>query len=101
MSKDRAKSLSDLIGTGENPLGRLADEANRWAGLSEHLRGSLPAPLGEGLLHCNIDPENTVTVLAASPEWAARLRYETSAILRLTQQKEPGIEQVKVRVAAI
>jgi len=100
MSKDTAKSLSELLDTGHSSLGQLASEASRRVDLSEHLRKGLPAPLGEGLLHCNIEPENTITVLAASPEWAARLRYETPVILQLSRQKEPGIEQVKVRVAA-
>ena len=100
MSREKPKSLAELIDTGQTPLGQLAGEAKRRIDLGEHLRSCLPAPLGEGVMHCNIEPENTVTVLAASPEWAARLRFEASAILKLSQQKEPGIQQVRVRVAA-
>ncbi len=100
MSKEKPKSLAELIDTGQTPLGRLAGEARRRIDLGEHLRSRLPAPLGDGVLHCNIEPENTVTVMAASPEWAARLRYEAAEILKLSQQKEPGIQEVKVRVAA-
>jgi hypothetical protein len=39
--------------------------------------------------------------LAASPEWAARLRYEAPAILELARQIEPEVMQVKVSVASV
>ncbi len=101
MSKETAKSLLQLIGTGDTSLGKLAGEARRRSTLSEHLRNGLADPLGANLLHCNINNEATITLLAASPEWAARLRYEAPAILELAQQIEPEVIQVKVRVANV
>jgi hypothetical protein len=100
MSNNGPKSLSDLIAAGESSLGKLAGEARRRADLGEHLRSGLGAGLGAGITHCNIDSANAVTVLAASPEWAARLRYEAGKILELVREKEPGVERVRVRVAA-
>jgi hypothetical protein len=99
MSKETAKSLAELIGSDDSSLGNLAGEARRRSTLSEHLRKGLADPLGTNLVHCNINSENTITLLAASPEWAARLRYEAPAILELAQQIEPKVMQVKVRVA--
>ena len=99
MSKETAKSLAELIGTGGSSLGNLAGEARRRSTLSEHLRKGLADPLGSNLVHCNINSENTITLLAASPEWAARLRKEYPAILELPRQIEPEVMQIKVRVA--
>jgi hypothetical protein len=101
MSKETAKSLAELIGTGDSSLGNLAGEARRRSTLSEHLRKGLADPLGTNLLHCNINSRNTITLLAASPEWAARLRYEAPAILELARQIEPEVMQIKVRVANV
>ncbi len=101
MSKENAKSLAELIDTSATSLGALAGEAKRRATLSEHLRNGLADPLGANVVHCNINSENTITLLAASPEWAARLRYEAPEILKLARQVEPGIAQVKVRVANV
>ena len=99
MSRKTAKSLAQLVDAQGSSLGKLALEAKRRATLSEYLRTELPTPLGSGIVHCNIQSENTVTVLAASPEWAARLRFAAAEILALSQDKEPELERVKVSVA--
>ena len=99
MSNRDAKSLAELIGTDESLLGKLAGEARRRADLSDYLRKALSESLGDGLLHCNIEPEDTITVLAPTPEWASRLRFATPEILELSRKREPKLEQVRVRVA--
>ena len=76
MSNDNAKSLADLIGTDQTGLGKLAGEARRRAALSDYLRSALPETLAPGLVHCNVENETSLTLLAASPEWASRLRFE-------------------------
>jgi hypothetical protein len=99
MSNSNAKSLAELIGTGKSPLGKLAGEAKRRADLSDYLRKALPPALSEAIVHCNIEPVNTITVLAPTSEWAARLRFATPEILAAGRKREPQLEQVRVRVA--
>ena len=99
MSKGEAKSLSDLIGSGKSGLGQLAARARRQADLSEHLRSGLDADLAAGIVHCNIRDDGTLVVLAASPEWASKLRFEERRLLDLCRAFGTEATAVKVRVA--
>ena len=99
MSNKNAKSLAELIGSDGSPLGKLAGEAKRRADLSDHLRKGLPDALSTGVVHCNIEPVNTITVLAPNAEWATRLRFATPEILEIGREREPRLEKVRVRVA--
>ena len=100
MSKKSSKSLSDLLGGPESPIGQLAGEARRRSELSDHLRKALPADLAGGLMHCNFDSDGGLILLAASPEWAARLRFESQLVIDLCRTQGLEINQVRVRVAA-
>ena len=99
MFKKKAKSLSELIRGSGSPLGQLAEEARLRTDLGAVLRKGLPADVAEGLLHCNIRPDNTVVLVASSPEWAARLRFEAETVRELCRQNSTVIERVVVRVA--
>jgi hypothetical protein len=99
MSKDNAKSLADLLSKEQSGLGKLAVEAKRREALSDYMRNALPAALAPGLMHCNVENETSITILAASPEWAARLRFASPEILEIGRRKVPGLESVKVKVA--
>ena len=99
MLKSNAKSLSELIGGKGSPLRDLAYEAQRREQLSDHLRKHLSASLVDGFLHCNLKDETTLIVIAVSPEWASRLRFEADQFIRLCAQQGTKITAVKVRVA--
>ena len=99
MSKSEAKSLSQLIGTTGSGLERLAREAQKRAGLTDHLRGNLTAPLGDGVRHCDIRDDGTLVVAATSPEWAARLRYAEPELRRLCTDFGVTPALVKIKVA--
>jgi len=101
MLKNEAKSLSELIGGKDSPLRDLAVEARRREQLSDYLRKHLSASLVDGFLHCNMKDETTLVVIAASPEWASRLRFEAAQLIRLCAQQGTKITAVKVRVAAL
>lgn len=63
----------------ENPrsaLGDLAKQARDQVALADLLRESLQPGLREGFAGSDLDPGGTLTVFAAAPEWAARLRFE-------------------------
>jgi hypothetical protein len=99
MSKDNAKSLADILGGKQSGLGKLAAEAKRREALSDYMRNALPEALAPGLVHCNVENETSITLLAVSPEWAARLRFASPEILAIGRRQMPGLESVKVKVA--
>ncbi len=99
MSSDDAKSLSQLIGTAGTGLGDLDARARLRSGLGDHLRNALGEPLGSSISHCNIREDGTLVISAASPEWAARLRFEQQRLLELAREFGTAATAVKVRVA--
>ena len=98
MSKNKPKSLSELISSTDTALGRLATRAREKVGLTDHIRNGLEADLATGMVHCNIEDDGTLSVRASSPAWANRLRFEGEQILRLARERHPEATQVKVRV---
>lgn len=99
MLKNRPKSLSELLQQPDSVIRRLADEAVRRVTLAEHMRHELPADLASGVLGCNVREDGTLVVVAASPEWASRLRFESDRLLRICRGREPDVHRVKLRVA--
>jgi len=99
MSKSESKSLSELIGASGSGLGRLAEEARKRASLTDHLRGNITAPLGDGIRHCDIRDDGTLVVAAANSEWAARLRYAEPELRRLCTDFGVTPATVKIKVA--
>jgi hypothetical protein len=80
-------------------VGRLGREAAARVALTDHLRASLPAPLGEHITAANLRGDGTLVVLASGPEWAARLRFESDRLLGLCRERAPGAARVRVRVS--
>ncbi|MGI9308840.1 MAG: DciA family protein [Gammaproteobacteria bacterium] len=100
MSKSKPKSLSELLLETGSPLQKLANEAARNVELSDDLRELVPEILAPGVLQCNLRDDGTLVVSAASPEWAARLRFQSTALLeRCRANKKPAI-RVKIRVSS-
>ncbi|MGI9343501.1 MAG: DciA family protein [Gammaproteobacteria bacterium] len=99
MLKSKPKSLSQLIESPGSAIGRLAATARQKLALTEHVRAGLPDALGTELLHCSLDDDGAMIVRVSSPEWAARLRFETESLLSLARQIHPETTSVKVRVA--
>lgn len=99
MSKSQPKSLSQLIGSPQSALGRLAETARQKLALGEHIRNGMPPDLAPELLHCSLDDSGTLIVRTSSPEWAARLRFENEKLLTLSREVHPETTSVKIRVA--
>ena len=99
MSNKEAKSLADIASSTDTGLGRLAAAAQQRTELGEHLRKRLDPSLAAGFVHCNIRDDSTLVVIAASPEWAARLRFESSQLLAICREHGVNLSSVKVRVA--
>ncbi len=93
------RGLAELIAAG-GPLGGLAQAASSRLDLADCVRGHLPAALGTAITACNLRPDGTLVVTAASAEWAARLRFEADAILTACRSAWPAATRVRFRVGA-
>lgn len=80
------------------PLDALAKAASSRLDLADGVRKRLPAELATAVAACNLRPDGTLVVTAASPEWAARLRFEAEGILAGCRPEWPAAARVRVRV---
>lgn len=91
------RGLGELLAS-DSALGALAKAASRRLDLADAVRDQLPADLASAVTSCNLRPEGTLVVTAASPEWAARLRFEGDRILSGCRARWPDAARVRVRV---
>jgi len=103
MSNDKLKTLGELSTAKGSAFANLTREAARRTTLSEHIRSRLletaDRDLAAGISQCNIRNDGILTILATSPEWTARLRFETELLLSLAREREPGVASVKIRTS--
>ncbi len=99
MSRNKPKSLSELLSSPNSKIGQLAARAQAKVGLTDHIRKGLAPDLAAELVHCAVEDDGTLIVRATSPEWANRIRFESEKLLALSRQQHPETTQVKVRVA--
>lgn len=99
MLNKQAKSLAELIGSSDTGFANLAGAARLRANLSDYLRNNIDKSLTGGFVHCNIRDGNTLIIIASSPEWASRLRFEAQQFIDLCRKQEVLVETVKVRVS--
>lgn len=91
------QALGDLL-KADSPLGALARAASSRLDLADCVRKQLPADLATAIVTCNLRPDGTLVVTAASPEWAARLRFEADRILSGCRADWPAAGRVRFRV---
>jgi hypothetical protein len=89
--------LGELL-AGNSALGALAKAASSRLDLADTVRQQLPADLAAAITACNLRPDGTLMVTAASPEWASRLRFEADGILAGCRPLWPAAARVKFRV---
>jgi hypothetical protein len=91
------RGLGELLGAG-SPLGDLARAATVRLELADCVRRQLPPGLASAVTTCNLRPDGTLVVTAASPAWAARLRFEADGILAGCRPHWPEAARVRFRV---
>ena len=96
-SRNGPRGLGELIAA-DSPLGALARAASSRLDLADCVRKQLPPALAAAIATCNLRPDGTLVVTAASPEWAARLRFEADGILAGCRQDWPAAARVRFRV---
>jgi hypothetical protein len=100
MSSNKPKSLSEIVNASESGIAALAEGARARVALAGYLREVLPDGLGEHLLAANVNSDNCLVVLSDGPEWAARLRYESGALLSRCREQHAATVRVRIRVAS-
>lgn len=90
--KSRPESL-------EAALDELAEQARDQVALADLLRESLQPGLREGFAGSDLDPGGTLTVFAAAPEWAARLRFEAGRLEAAAGSGGWPVRRVRIKLA--
>ncbi|MEO7387322.1 MAG: DciA family protein [Gammaproteobacteria bacterium] len=91
------RGLGELLAL-DSPLGALAKAAGRRLELADAVRKQLPTELAAAVASCNLRPDGTLVVTAASPEWASRLRFEADGILAGCRPFWPAAARIRFRV---
>ena len=80
-------------------LSDLAGRARSQVALADLLRDALHPDLREGFAGSELDPGGTLTVFAAAPEWAARLRFEAAGLEQAAGAGGWPVRQVRITLA--
>lgn len=90
MTPKGARSLAELLHSGR--LGHLAAEAERRRGLTEQIRGLLPADEAAHLVCANTNEAGELVLTMDASVWAARVRYSAERLggKRLRVKVLPG-----------
>ncbi len=97
MPVEKLENLLNRNETGE--LGEIVGRAAEFARLTEALAAALPEDLREGLIAASVRPDGELVVIGRSPAWAARLRYEGTALLEAARQNGEQATNLRVRVS--
>ena len=76
----------------------MVQRARSMAALADRLAAALPDELRPGLRAANIRDDELV-VIADSPAWAARLRFEGDKLLAAARAADEPVTSVSVRVS--
>ncbi|MDX1516526.1 MAG: DciA family protein [Woeseiaceae bacterium] len=77
----------------------MVERAQAMGALAGTLAAALPADDRQALVAANLRADGELVVIAASPAWAARLRFEAAALLDAARQAGHPAERLTVRVS--
>ncbi|NIA27160.1 MAG: DUF721 domain-containing protein [Desulfobulbaceae bacterium] len=93
------KSLENLLNLNENGgLGDIIRHARDMGELVALLQASLPKEEAESVVAANIRDDGELVVLASSPAWAAKLRFEAESLMIAARQTGAEVTACSVRV---
>ena len=94
--------LADLLeDDGSRRLGKIVKRAREMGDLTTRLRRALPVAMADALLAANVHDDGSLVLICSAPSWAARLRFESEAMLAAAAECGMRAERVRVRVAAV
>ncbi len=95
-----AKQLKNLLNSFEDgDLRDIVGRARRMSDLAAALAAALPADQAAGVVAANVRDDGELVVIAASPAWASRLRYETAALLEAARAAGIAASSCRIRVS--
>ncbi|MCO4812756.1 MAG: DUF721 domain-containing protein [Gammaproteobacteria bacterium] len=94
MASDELKNI--LKSSKSRELGDIIRRAREMGELTHVLSKGLPGEYAGAIVAANLREDGDLIVIAASPAWASRLRYETDALLATA--REAGLSPTACRV---
>lgn len=94
------KSLGNLLKPNEDGgLGEIIGHAQQMGELVDLLQQTLPSDMAGSIRAANIRDDGELIVLASSPAWAAKLRFETEALIASARSAGSSVLTCSVRVS--
>lgn len=94
------KRIDNLLNPSDNAdLAKLVRKAREMGQLLEIMRRELPADIGAGISAANLRDNGELVVLAGSPAWAAKLRFEVDALIEAARVSGADVKSCRVRVS--
>lgn len=96
------KRLENLLNPNDNGgLGEIIRHARDMGQLVQALQKSVPENEANSILAANVRENGELVVLAASPAWAAKLRFEAETLLEAARASGATVSSCKVRVGRV
>ena len=96
MTEKSLENLLDPSNTGG--LGDLIRHAREMGDLVQRLQNALPEDQSPAIAAANIRDDGELVVLASSPAWAARLRFESELLMNAARRSGAAVTRCTVRV---
>jgi hypothetical protein len=94
------KRLENLLNSNDSGgLGEIIRHAQDMGELVQNLQRRLPDETASSVLAANIRGDGELVILASSPAWAAKLRFEADALMAAARESGAEIKSCKVRVS--
>ena len=94
------KRLENLLNpNNDGGLGEIIRHAQDMGELLQCLQQQLPDEIAANILSANVRDDGELVVLASSPAWAAKLRFEADELVAAARQSGADINSCKVRVS--
>jgi len=94
------KDLGNLLNPCNNgELGDLVRRAREMGELTGALEGALPAECAGAVVAANVREDGELIVIAATPAWASRLRYEADTLLEAARSAGIDAKACRIRVS--
>ena len=94
------KRLENLLNpNNDGGLGDIIRHAKDMGELVHTLQQALPEDMTTSICAANIRDDGELVVLASTPAWAAKLRFEANTLIKAARQSGAEITSCKVRVS--
>jgi len=94
------KRLENLLNPNDDGgLGDIIRHAKDMGELVQCLQRQLPEESAANILAANVRDDGELIVLASSPAWAAKLRFEADGLIAAARQSGAEVSSCRVRVS--